>query len=96
MRKNGNKSFYHYSSEEYDKDGVLVDIRFYMTLKEMEDKFKKSRFTFNLCLNDPNRRMKAYPNFLFKRVHVPVYNQIINDIFSNDLIDEYDEIENVL
>jgi len=89
MRKNANKSFYHYSSEEFDNDGNIIDIRFYMTLKELESKFKKSRFTFNMVLNDPERRIKAYPKYRFKRVKVPVYNQVVNDVFSNDLVDEY-------
>ena len=69
MRKNQNKSYYHYSSEEFDKDGKTIDIRFYMTLKELENKFKKSRFTFNLVLNDSERKIKTLPNFKFKRVH---------------------------
>ncbi len=89
MRKNANKSYYHYSTEEYDKEGNIIDIRFYMTLKELENKFKKSRFTFNLVLNNPERRIKTLPNIKFKRVHLPVYNQVINDVFSNDLINEY-------
>jgi len=88
MRKNANKSYYHYSSEEFDNDGNIIDIRFYMTLKELESKFKKSRFTFNMVLNDPERRIKTYPKFRFKRVKVPVYNQVVNDVFSNDLVEE--------
>lgn len=95
MRKNQNKSFYHYSSEEYDSEGKVIDIRFYMTLRELESKFKKSRFTFNLVLNDPDRRIKTLKNFKFKRVHIPVYNQVINDVFSNDLINEYSSDSNI-
>ena len=89
MRKNPNKSFYHYSSEEYDSDGNIIDIRFYMTLFELQERFKKSRFTFNMVLNDPNRKIKSLPSFKFKRVHIPVYKQVINDVFSDGLLDEY-------
>ena len=89
MRKNPNKSFYHYSSEEYDKEGNLIDIRFYMTLFDLVEKFNKSRFTFNMALNDPDRVIKSLPNFKFKRVRIPVYKQVINDVFSEGLLDEY-------
>ena len=88
MRRNPNSSFYHYSSEELDADGNVVDIRFYMTLKDLEAKFQKSSTTFHRVLVDPNRRIQSLPNFLFKRVHVPVYKRVINDVFSPSLVAE--------
>ena len=90
MRKNQNKSFYHYSVEEVDAKDNVVDVRFYMTMREMEAKFQKSRITFHRCPNDPNRRIKALPNLKFKRVHIPVYKQVTNDVFSPSLVAEFD------
>ena len=72
MRKNSNKSFFHYSVEELDNNGNIIDRKLYMTMKDLTDKFKKSRFTFNLVLNDKARRIKSLPNFVFTRVHIAV------------------------
>ena len=68
MPRSPNISYYHYSSEELDADNNVIDIRFYMTLRELESKFNKSRTTFHRVMVDPNRKVKSLPNFRFKKV----------------------------
>jgi hypothetical protein len=88
MPRSPNISYYHYSSEELDADNNVIDIRFYMTLRELESKFNKSRTTFHRVMVDPNRMIKSLPNFRFKKVHLPVYRRVINDVFSPALVAE--------
>jgi hypothetical protein len=80
MRKNTsiNKSFYHYCVEEYDQHETLISKKHYLTLTELEHTYKKSRFTFNKLLN--NEKIKSLPNIKLKKVHIPVYNIVPNNI----------------
>ena len=80
MRKNKNKSYYHYCVEEFDNNENLINKKYFMTLNELEETYKKSRFTFNRILNNPNIKIKSLPNLSFKRVRIPVYNTVLNNL----------------
>ncbi len=86
-RKNPNKSFYHYSTKEYDDLNNISNIKFYMTLYDLQKDFKVSLHSINVALNKNNYRLRKYKNFEFERVHVPVYKRIVNDVFSHNYSD---------
>jgi hypothetical protein len=77
VRKNSNKSFYHYSVTEYKKDGEEVT-KYYMTLKELGEDFLVHPSTINKALNNQDHIIRKYPNFIFKRVHVPKFISVLN------------------
>ena len=83
MRKNTNKSFYHYTTKEFNEAGEIINIKFYMTLYDLQNDFKVSSFSLNRALNKEKYRLRKYKNFEFERVHLPVYKRIINDVFSD-------------
>ena len=89
-RKNPNKSFYHYSVKEYDKLGNIINVKFYMTLYDIQQDFQVSLFSINQALNKENYRLRKYKRFEFNRVHVPVYKRIVNDVFSHNYTMETD------
>jgi len=82
-RKNPNKSFYHYCTKEFDDHKNIINIKFYMTLFDLQNDYKVSLHSINIALNKEGYRLRKYKNFEFERVHVPVYKRIINDVFSH-------------
>ncbi len=84
MRKNTNKSFYHYTTKEFNEAGEIINIKFYMTLYDLQKDFKVSLHTLNYALNKDKYRLRKYKNFEFERVHIPVYKKVANDVFSHN------------
>jgi len=76
MRKNKNISFYHYCVEEYS-DEKLVSKNYFLTMADLNAKYKKSRFTFNRVLNNPELKIRDLENLVFKRVHEPVFERVL-------------------
>lgn len=88
-RKNPNKSYYHYAIKEFNKEGELININFYMTQYDIMEKLGISHQTICNHLKQEGHRFRKYKNIKIEKVSVPVYKQVINDVFSDGLLDEY-------
>jgi hypothetical protein len=75
MRKNANKSFYHYICKTINEDGT-EKYEYFLTLKQLEEKLKVSRFTLNNALNTEGYKMRKCPNIILKRCYIPVIQEI--------------------
>ena len=76
MRKNGNKSFYHYKIE-YEHGGAP---EFYMTLYQLMEKFECSRKTIIDKINDPLKNSRKIKGCTIIRIKEPVFIQIENPL----------------
>ncbi len=82
-RKNPNKSFYHYAIKEFNKEGDLINIKFYMTQYDIMEKLGLSHQTICNHLKQEGHRFRKYKNIKIEKVSVPVYKRIINDVFTH-------------
>ena len=80
MRKNSNKSFYHFSSILFDEDtGEELEKKYFMTLKEMADAFQVHPSSLGKVIRY-KKSLKKIPNVIFKRVYEPVLLQVPNEL----------------
>lgn len=86
-RKNPNKSYYHYAIKEFDKQGNVININFYMTQYDIMDKLGVSHQTICNHLKNENHKLRKYKNLKIEKVYLPVYKRVINDVFSHNYID---------
>ena len=80
MRRNTNKSFYHYFAQFYDEDGDPYDGKYYMTLKDIMAEYGVSRKTIHKKINEPRAkfRNKALQDVTFIRVKEPRFIMVKN------------------
>ena len=86
-RKNPNKSYYHYAIKEFDKEGNVMNIDFYMTQYEIMDKLGLSQQTICNHLRYNDHQFRKYKNIKIEKVYVPVYKRVVNDVFSHNYSD---------
>ena len=80
MRKNSNKSFYHFASILYDENtGEEIEKKFFMTLKEMADDFQVHTSSLGKVIRF-KKKLKKIPNVVFKRVYEPVLLKVPNEL----------------
>lgn len=82
MRKNENKSFYHYKAIFYNDEGEEIDKKYYLTLKKIIEEFQCCRQTILTNLKEPDRNVRGgkFNNIKLYRVHEPVFIKIENPI----------------
>lgn len=73
VRKNPNKTFYHYCVETFDDD-EFIERKYYMTAKQIIDEYKCSQKAFYNHMNQYNKRSKKLGKIkiyrILERVHV--------------------------
>jgi len=80
MRKNSNKSFYHFASILYDENtGEEIEKKYFMTLKEMADDFQVHTSSLGKVIRF-KKKLKKIPNVVFKRVYEPVLLKVPNEL----------------
>ena len=87
MRKNGNKSFYHYIMKSKDENGT-ENYEYFLTLDHLGKRLGVSRYTLNTALNNPEYRMRKNPNVQLRRCYIPVTQEVILDHKDLDFIRE--------
>lgn len=78
MRKNPNKSFYHYKIDLLDKEGEVVQSTYYMTLYEIMETFSCAKKTILDKIRDPQLKSRKLPNTKIHRVKEPVFLMVAN------------------
>ena len=79
MRKNSNKSNFHYRSETESPDGS-IKTKYYMTLKEICEEYNTSTFTIYRIMKkeDYEPQMESLKNIKFFKDYKPAYVMIPN------------------
>ena len=80
MRKNENKSFYHYKAIFYDENGEPNSYKYYLTINKITEEFNCSRASVMNKLKEPDRiiRRGKFNNLKFYRVNEPAFIQVAN------------------
>tara|TARA_R110000824_G_scaffold42883_4_gene125648 strand:+ start:883 stop:1155 length:273 start_codon:yes stop_codon:yes gene_type:complete len=74
MRKNGNKSYYHYILENVYDDKPST-FEYFLTMKQLSNKLEISRFTIGNACNDVDYKMRKHKNIKLKRCYIPVVQE---------------------
>jgi len=74
VRKNNNKSNFHYCANIYENEDIISS-KYFMTMKELEQHFKLSRFTLNNHVKH-GANLRKFKNVKITRCCMPVYNKI--------------------
>jgi len=78
-KRTSNKSFYHYCVNILDDDGNVIDKKLYMIVDDVVKDYNYHSTTILKMCNDPNRRLKKYPNIQFSRCHIPRFVRVLNE-----------------
>ena len=78
MRKNPNKSFYHYKIDILDNNGVVVQTTYYMTLYEIMETFSCCKKTILDKIKTPEFNSRKLKNTRIHRVKEPVFLMVVN------------------
>lgn len=74
VRKNPNKTYYHYVVETFDEQDEFEDRKYYMTAKQIIDFYKCSQKSFYNHIKEPNKKSKKLGKVkiyrILERVHV--------------------------
>ena len=74
VRKNPNKTHYHYCVESFDDDGEFEDRKYYMTAKQIIEEYGCSQKAFYNHMNNYNKRSKKLGKIkiyrILEKVHV--------------------------
>jgi DNA-binding XRE family transcriptional regulator len=87
MRKNGNKSFYHYIMKIKDDNGD-EQYEYFLTLQQLGERLGVSRYTLNTALNNPDYKMRKNPNVKLQRCYIPVMQELKLETKDLDFIRE--------
>jgi hypothetical protein len=82
MRKNPNKSFYHYLAHIHDDDGELIDHKYFLTLGDVMRTYDCCRKTVANKLQDPESKGRKLKNIKLYRIHEPTHIIIENPIIN--------------
>ena len=72
MRKNGNKTNYHYFIEFFDDNQKFVERKYYMTSQQIVEQFNCCRKALFNHINNPNKRSKKLGKTIITRICEPV------------------------
>ena len=80
MRKNQNKSYYHYKAVSIDEDGNEIQTDYFMTIKNLTDNYNCCKATILNNLRDPDRKVRngKFNNIKLYRIHEPVMMTVPN------------------
>lgn len=78
VRKNPNKSFYHYKMDLHDRMGEVIQTTYYMTLYEIMGIFDCSRKAVQDKLRTPDSNSRKFKNMKIYRVNEPVFLRVEN------------------
>jgi len=76
-RKNPNKTNYHYAIKEFDDDGSVMSIKYYMTQYELMDKLGVSQQAICSHLRNEKHKFRNHKNIKIEKVLVPVYKKVL-------------------
>ena len=72
VRKNQNKTNYHYVAESFDKDNKFQDRSYYMTSNDICIEYACCAKSLFNHINKPNKRSKKLGNLIITRILEPV------------------------
>lgn len=78
-----NRNFYNYCIKEFDDEGNIENITFYMTHYEITEAHNISYSTIYRHLKS-DKPINKLQNIKIEKVRVPVYIKKINDVFSHN------------
>jgi len=80
VRKNPNKSFYHFKVNHLDDAGVVIESNRYFTLKDMVQRYQTTEYLIrqNIKCKISNRG-NPLKNIQFFNEYSPVYRHVLNE-----------------
>lgn len=72
VRKNENKTNYHYVVETFDKNNIFQDRSYHMTSHDLCDRYQCCAKSLFNHINKPNKRSKKLGHILITRINEPV------------------------
>lgn len=80
MRKNQNKTFYHYKAVFLNENDEEIETSYFMTIKNISEKFNCCKATVLNNIKEPNRKVRGgkFNNIKLFRIHEPVMLTIPN------------------